>query len=68
MSWKDRLSDWLWRANDSRAARSMEKVTETLSYGYSPDQPNVTGGNAVAKRLADQDLARDESTDKNSTD
>jgi hypothetical protein len=24
---------------------------------YSPDQPNVTGANAVAKRLADQDKA-----------
>jgi hypothetical protein len=63
MAWKDGLSDWLWRANDSRAARSMENVTDTLSYGYSPEQPNVTGGDAVAKRLADHDLARDKSTD-----
>jgi hypothetical protein len=63
MAWKDRLSDWLWRANDSQAVRSMEKATEAMSSLYSPDQPNVTGGTAVAKRLADQDLANGELKD-----
>jgi hypothetical protein len=63
MTWKDRLSDRLRRVNDSRAGRSLEKVTETLASGYSPDQPNVTGGNAVAKRLADQDPTQGKSSD-----
>jgi hypothetical protein len=55
MTWKDRLNKRLERAGESRSLQRFNKFTDGLSQMYSPDQPNVTGGNAVAKRLADQD-------------
>jgi hypothetical protein len=56
MTWKDRLSEWLWRANDSRALHTMERASETLSQAYDPNQPNVAGANAAAKQLAERDV------------
>jgi hypothetical protein len=59
MTWKDRLNKRLERAEKSRSMLRFSTFADTVSQAYSPDQPNVTGGNGVAKRLADQDNDRE---------